>query len=101
MFPITETDAGIRFEVRVQPRSSKNQVCGVQENAVKIKLTAPPVDGAANEALIAYLATLFSVAKKDVTILRGETGRLKLIEIAGIDRAAALSALENAGALRR
>ena len=59
MINITEIPGGVRFEVKVQPRSSKNQVAGEQEGVLKIKLTAPPVDGEANQALIAYLSDCF------------------------------------------
>lgn len=69
------------FKVFVQPRSSKNQVAGCYGDALKIKLTAPPVDGEANKMCINYLAKFFSVPKSAVEIVSGQTGRSKLIRI--------------------
>ena len=86
MLKISELPDRIRIEVKVQPRSSKNQVAGEQDGALKIKLTAPPVDGEANQALIKYLSTWLKIPKKNITILKGETARHKLIEIQGIDK---------------
>ncbi len=84
MLRVSEENGGIRFEVRVQPRSSRNQIIGEQEGALKIKLTAPPVDGEANPALVAFLSQLFGVAKRDVQILKGETSRHKSVSIQGL-----------------
>ncbi|MGI6413820.1 MAG: DUF167 domain-containing protein [Syntrophomonadaceae bacterium] len=84
MIDITEVDNGIRFKVRVQPRSSKNQIAVDTEGALKVKLTAPPVEGEANQALIAYLAAVFRVAKRDIILAKGELSRHKIIEIKGI-----------------
>ena len=69
--------------VRVIPRSSKNLI-EWEEGGLKVHLTAPPVDGAANEALIALLAKCLAVHKRDVQIVRGATGRSKIVEISGI-----------------
>jgi len=78
---------GIRLAVRLQPRSSRNEVCGLfgegAESRLKLKLTAPPVEGAANAACQAYLAELFHVAKSDVRIVGGEKSKDKLWEIGG------------------
>ena len=76
---IKETPGGLIFKVRVQPRSSRNQVSGLYGDALKINLTAPPVDNAANKACVAFLAKLLSVAKSSVTIVSGHTGRNKQI----------------------
>jgi uncharacterized protein (TIGR00251 family) len=84
MINITEIPGGVRFEVKVQPRSSKNQVAGEQEGVLKIKLTAPPVDGEANQALIAYLSDCFKVPKKNISLLKGDSSRHKLLEIKGV-----------------
>jgi uncharacterized protein (TIGR00251 family) len=62
-------------------------VCGTYNGALKVRLHAPPVDGAANEALVALLAELLGVARRDVRILSGTTSRSKLVEINGIDGA--------------
>jgi uncharacterized protein (TIGR00251 family) len=71
--------------IKVLPRSSRNQVLGLRDGAVAIKLQAPPVEGAANAALISYLAALLGVAKRDVCLLRGDASRQKLISVAGFN----------------
>jgi len=86
MLNIQETDNGIRVEIKVQPRSSRNQISGEQDGALKVKLTAPPVEGAANQALIDFLAHTLKIPKKNIILLRGETSRNKLIEILAISK---------------
>jgi len=81
---VTEIGSRVRFSVRVQPRASKSELAGEYGDAVKIRLAAPPVDGAANEELVAFLSNIFAVARKSVRILAGETARSKMIEIEGI-----------------
>ena len=81
---IREQDGAITFEVRVAPRASRNRIVGVQEGALKVALTAPPVDGAANEALKKLLAKAVGVAKSDVEILRGDRARIKVLRIHGV-----------------
>lgn len=75
----------IRFGVRVQPRSSRNQIMGEHEGDIRIKIMAPPVEGAANQALQRYLAEVLKLPKRDVRIVRGETSRRKVVEIRGIE----------------
>ncbi len=74
-----EEAEGIVFRVFVQPKSSKNQICGLHEDAVKIKLTAPPVDGAANKLCIKFIAKELNIQKSSIEILSGQTGRKKTI----------------------
>jgi len=81
---INEQDGAVTFEVRVAPRASRNRIVGVQEGALKVALTAPPVDGAANEALKKLLAKAVGVAKSDVEILRGDRARIKVVRIHGV-----------------
>jgi uncharacterized protein (TIGR00251 family) len=81
---IREQDGAITFEVRVAPRASRNRVIGVHEGALKVALTAPPVDGAANDALRKLLAKALGVAKSEVEILRGDRARIKLLRVQGI-----------------
>ncbi|MGE5415516.1 MAG: DUF167 domain-containing protein [Acidobacteriota bacterium] len=95
MNSIQESANGIRIEIKVVPRSSRNQVAGFQDGALKVKLTAPPVEGEANQALIAYLADVFKVSKRDVTIVRGETARNKLVEVRGVTLEQAEKILNN------
>jgi uncharacterized protein (TIGR00251 family) len=81
-FLTTFTD-GLVLSVYVQPRSSKNQICGIQGDELKIRLTSPPVDGAANKLCREFVADLFDVAKSSVDIISGETSRHKRLRITG------------------
>lgn len=85
MLDIIETKSGVRIGIKVQPRSSRNQVVGEQGGALKIKLTAPPVEGEANAALIEYLAAFLDISRKDIRLIKGETSRLKIVEISGLN----------------
>lgn len=82
-FTVRDTAQGAQFVLRVQPRASRNAIVGVMGDAVKLAITAPPVDGKANAAVIEYLSDLFRVPKSSVVIVTGETGRNKLIAIRG------------------
>jgi len=73
----------MRLQVRVIPRSSKNAL-GWEEQTLKVHLTAPPVDGAANEALVALLAKRLGLPKRAFQIVQGSTGRQKVLEIEGL-----------------
>jgi len=73
--------SGLAFRVHVQPRSSRNQVVGVHGDALKVKLTAPPVEGAANTACIAFMADALGIAKSAISIISGHTGRRKTLLI--------------------
>jgi uncharacterized protein (TIGR00251 family) len=81
---IREHEGAITFEVRVAPRASRNRVLGVQEGALKVALTAAPVDGAANEALRKLLAKSLGVSKSDVEIVRGARSRNKVLRVHGV-----------------
>ena len=83
-FTVRDTAKGAQFALRVQPRASRTAFVGVLGDAVKLAITAPPVDGKANQAVIDYLSDVFHVAKGNVTIVSGETGRNKLIAIRGV-----------------
>ncbi len=84
MLDIKETVEGVTFKIRVQPRASKNQLAGEYEDALKVRLTAPPVDGEANQACIEFFAKLFGVAKSQVEIISGQTGRNKILKVLGV-----------------
>ncbi len=77
-----EGDA-VLLRVFVQPRASKNQFCGIHEGELKLRLTSPPVDGAANQCCCEFLAKQLKVPKSSVTIVSGETSRHKRLRIAG------------------
>ena len=74
--------SGLAFRVHVQPRSSRNQVVGVHGDALKVKLTAPPVEGAANTACIALMADVLDLPKSALSIIAGHTSRRKTLLIA-------------------
>lgn len=80
----TKTQNGMQFKIKVQPRSSKNEIIGLQGDALKVKLMAPPVDGEANEACIRFLSKFFAVPRKRVKIISGQTSQHKIIEIENI-----------------
>lgn len=73
-----------RIGVYVQPRASKSAVVGMHDGNIKIRLAAPPVDGAANAALVEFIADCLHVAKSRVRIVSGSTGRRKVVEIDGV-----------------
>ena len=77
----------VRFGVRVQPRSSRTEVAGVHAGALKVRLHAPPVDGAANEALVAFLAEALGVPRRQVRIVAGASSRAKVVEVEGVEMA--------------
>jgi uncharacterized protein (TIGR00251 family) len=86
--PYATAGGGVRLALRLTPRAAKNGVDGIVADAdgrplLKLRLVAPPVDGAANEALIAYLAKTLSLRKADITIRSGETSRVKMLHLAG------------------
>lgn len=85
---VEEVSGGVRFGVQVAPRASREAVLGVHDGALKVALTAPPVDGAANEALVAFLAHALGVPKRAVRITGGQTSRRKRVEVEGTTAAA-------------
>jgi uncharacterized protein (TIGR00251 family) len=82
---VAARNGGVRFSVRVQPRASRNGVGGIRDGALRVRLTSPPVDGAANSALIAWLAEALDVAKRQVHIVSGALSRTKVIEVDDVD----------------
>ncbi|MGC3997423.1 MAG: DUF167 family protein [Anaeromyxobacter sp.] len=90
---VRDAPGGAVLEVLVQPRASRTAVVGEHDGRLKVALAAPPVDGEANAALIAFLAGALSVRKAAVEIQRGETGRRKTVRTAGVTAAQVLAAL--------
>ena len=84
MIKLTVTDDSITFAVRVQPRAAKSGVVGELDGALKIRLAAPPVDGAANEELIRLLAKIFDAPRQRIAILSGQTSKNKTVRVRGI-----------------
>jgi uncharacterized protein (TIGR00251 family) len=91
---IRPTDAGLTLRVRVQPRSARNALSGERDGALVVRLTAPPVEGAANEALARLLGKALGVAPSAVRVVSGATGRNKVVSVAGLDAATARERLE-------
>ncbi len=82
---LTDLPDGVLIPVRAVPRASREALDGVVEGALRVRLAAPPVEGAANKALVAFLAGLLGVPKRDVSIATGAHGRRKLVRVAGLD----------------
>jgi len=88
MKPYAAVEGGVRLALRLTPRAAKNGVDGIAQDAdgrplLKLRLVAPPVEGAANQALIAFLAKSLSLRKADISIRSGETSRIKILHLAG------------------
>jgi uncharacterized protein len=84
MIALHETSAGVTFAVKVQPRARKNALTGEIGDALKLSLTAPPVEGRANQACIEFFANLLEVPRSSITIASGQTSRRKVIRVAGL-----------------
>jgi uncharacterized protein (TIGR00251 family) len=84
MIDYLEKDGSISFKVQVVPRASRSEIVGEHNGALRVRIAAPPVDGAANEELIRTLARTLRVAKRAVQIAAGETSKLKQVRVAGV-----------------
>jgi len=96
MLDVSELDGEARFSVRVQPRASRTAVEGVRAGALLVRLTAPPVEGEANDALVRLLAVALKVPRAAVRILSGARGRTKRVAVRGVsaEQVRALAATE-------
>lgn len=84
MSVFTEVHGAVTFAVKVVPRAPKNQIAGLEGDALKIRLNAPPVEGKANDALIAFLAATFGVARAQIEIVTGQVSRRKIVRVRGV-----------------
>jgi uncharacterized protein len=75
----------VRFSVRLQPRASKNEIVGLQGISLKVRVSAPPVEGMANDALVELLSKALQISRRNVCIVSGHSSRTKVIEISGVD----------------
>ena len=75
----------VRFSVRLQPRASRNEIAGLHGCSLKVRVTAPPVDGLANEALIVLLSRALGASRRSVCIVSGHSSRTKVVEISEAD----------------
>lgn len=83
---INETATGIDVKIRAVPRASKNEIQGIYDDALKVRLTTAPVDGKANQALIRFLSKELKLSKSQLQIAQGETSRHKVVKISGITK---------------
>ena len=90
---LTADEDGITLTLRVVPRARKSKIVGVHGESLKVRLAAPPVEGAANRALVAFLARRLGVRKQQVSITSGERSRQKRVHVAGLTADEALERL--------
>ena len=93
----TASPGGVRINLQVQPRASRTEVVGFHGDALKVRVAAPPVDGAANEAIIRFFADRLDVGRQRVRVVRGASGRRKVVEIDGIGLAELTQAFGDEG----
>lgn len=74
-------DKGLIIDLHIQPKASRDRICGLYNDRLKVQIMAPPVDGKANQYLLKWLAKLLQVPKRDIGLLSGETGRSKKVLI--------------------
>jgi uncharacterized protein len=84
-FDVHRRGDAVRFSVRLQPRASKSEIAGLQGVSLKVRVTAPPVDGLANEALIDSLSAALKIPRRNVCIVSGFTSRTKVVEVREVD----------------
>jgi len=82
---VQENDRGLTFRIKVIPRSRRSEIVGVHDEVLKIKIKAPPVDGKANEELVAFLARHLGVKPSSLAIVGGHTSPLKTIRVTGME----------------
>ncbi len=92
---LRQTDAGVEIFLYIQPRASRNKVVGLQGEELKVALTAPPVDGAANKACRAFIAKFFKLPKTKVSFVSGETSRHKRLLLEEAELATIMQQLDN------
>ncbi|UFS70385.1 DUF167 domain-containing protein [Geomonas sp. RF6] len=81
---LTRTEDGVFFPVHVQPRASRAEICGVKEGELRLRLTSPPVEDAANKQCVELIAKALGVAKSRVSIRSGAKSRHKVVEVEGV-----------------
>jgi len=84
MIPLHQSAAGVTFAVKIHPRAKKNAITGELGDALKVSLTAPPLEGRTNKACIEFFANLLKVPRSSVTIASGQTSRRKVIRVEGL-----------------
>lgn len=97
MIPIHDSPTGATFAINVHPRAKKDAITGELGNALKVALTAPPLDGRANEACIEFFAEVLNVPRASVSITAGQSSRNKVIRVAGLAAEETRKRLQAAG----
>ena len=97
MIPIQSSAAGVTFAIKVHPRAKKNAITGELGDALKVALTAPPLDGRANEACIEFFAKVLNVPRASVSIAAGQSSRNKVIRVGGLSAEEVLIRLQATG----
>ena len=92
-FTVSEQNGSVSFAVHVKPRSSRDEVVGLHGDAMALRITAPPVDGAANEAVCRFFAKALRVPSASVEIVAGQTGKAKILKVWGVSAQAILGLL--------
>jgi uncharacterized protein len=82
--PVRPNASGARLQLRVQPRASRDEIAGITGGAIRVRLMAPPVDGAANDALLRLLAARLDLPRSALTLVSGHTGRTKVVAVDGV-----------------
>jgi uncharacterized protein (TIGR00251 family) len=90
---LSVTPTGVRIDLRVIPRSPRTKIDGVRDGRLLVRVTAPPVDDAANDAVVEALARALDVPKRSIRIVNGASARNKTVEVAGMNGAAVLARL--------
>lgn len=91
---VTATPEGLLFTVHVQPRASRSEICGAKEGELRLRLTSPPVEDAANKQCVELIAKTLGVAKSKVSIKSGAKSRHKVVKVEGVEHDALLSLLK-------
>ncbi|MGH9765545.1 MAG: DUF167 domain-containing protein, partial [Blastocatellia bacterium] len=84
MLKIKEKDGAVIFEIRVQPRASRSEIVGEHDGSLKVKVTAPPLDGRANDECVKLIADTLKVQRGSIEIIAGETSRTKVVRVKGV-----------------
>jgi uncharacterized protein (TIGR00251 family) len=85
---------GVLLSLKVQPRAAANEICGPVGSELRVRITAPPVDSAANDALLEFLATRLGCRKNALALLKGHTSRHKVVKISGVSPETVANALQ-------
>jgi len=98
MLDVRDAEGGATLRVRVSPRASRDGLAGERQGALVVRITAPPVEGAANSAVVRLLARVLDVPASAIVVRQGATGRDKLLHVAGLDAALLRSRLDTGSA---